>query len=101
MKSTIIGDEEAVIGFGMVGVKGRVVGSPEEAETAFQEALDDSEVGIVLITERIGDLIRPLVDRYIFTHAFPLILEVPDRRGKLEGKPNLREMVNQAIGMRV
>ena len=29
----------------------------------------------------------------------PLIVEVPDRPGPLEGRPSLREMVNQAIGI--
>ncbi|HUV06779.1 MAG TPA: V-type ATP synthase subunit F [Spirochaetia bacterium] len=101
MKYFIIGDEDAVLGFGMVGVKGRTVGGVEEAEAAFKEVLEDREVGIIIITERIADLIRPLVDRFIFTQAFPLIVEIPDRRGKMEGKLPLREMVNRAIGIKL
>jgi len=101
MKYFIIGDEDAVLGFGMVGVKGQTVRDPKEAETAFRAVLEDREVGIIIITERIADLIRPIVDRYIFTNAFPLIVEIPDRRGKLSEKPGLREMVNRAIGIKL
>ena len=101
MKYHIIGDEDAVLGFGMVGVKGRAVGNAEEAASAFREAIEVKEVGIIIITERIADLIRPQVDRYIFSRDFPLILEIPDRKGKLSGKPGLREMVNEAIGIKL
>jgi V/A-type H+-transporting ATPase subunit F len=97
----IIGDEDSVLGFSLVGVKGRVVNNAKEAESAFESVLEDREIGIIIITERIADLIRPLVDRYIFTQVFPLIVEVPDRRGKVTGKPTLREMVNEAIGIKL
>lgn len=101
MKYYIIGDEDAVLGFGMVGVAGSPVDSPPEAEAAFKKALADKETGIIIITERIADLIRPLVDQYIFTHKFPLIVEIPDRKGKVAGKPGIREMVNEAIGIKL
>lgn len=95
----VIGDEDAVLGFGMVGVKGRTARTPAEAESAFRAALENSDVGIVIITERIAELIRPLVDDYLFTEEFPLIVEIPDRTGHVEGRRELREMVNRAIGI--
>jgi V/A-type H+-transporting ATPase subunit F len=101
MKYFIIGDEDAVLGFGLVGVEGRVVHTPEEAQAAFTSSLEDKEVGIVLVTERVAELIRPLVDRYVFTRSFPLIVEIPDRQGPLAGKPGIREMVNKAIGIKL
>ena len=101
MKYHIIGDEDAVLGFGMVGVAGNTASTRSEAEAAFNAALKDNEIGIIIITERIAELIRPLVDKYIFTHKFPLIVEVPDRRGKITGKAGIREMVNEAIGIKL
>jgi len=41
------------------------------------------------------------VDRYMFTQSFPLIVEVPDRLGPVAGKAGIREMVNQAIGIKL
>jgi V/A-type H+-transporting ATPase subunit F len=101
MRYFIIGDEDAVLGFGLVGVHGQTAISPEEARRAFNLALEDKDVGIVIITERVADLIRPQVDRYMFTQNFPLIVEVPDRQGPLAGKPGIRQMVNQAIGVKL
>lgn len=99
MEYFIVGDEDAVLGFGMVGVQGLAVKRPEEAERAFRQALARTEIGIILMTEHVAELIRPLVDEYIFTADFPLIVEIPDRRGRIEGKPALRETVNRAIGI--
>ncbi|MEJ2664792.1 MAG: V-type ATP synthase subunit F [Spirochaetia bacterium] len=99
MKYFIIGDEDAVLGFGMVGVKGRTANNRAQAEAAFKEALADNEVGILIITERIAELIRPQVDQFIFNEKFPLIVEIPDRKGPVAGRPTLRKMVNDAIGI--
>ena len=101
MRYYIIGDEDTVLGFGLVGVEGKVVSSVAQAQEAFSGALDQSDIGIVIVTERVADLIRPQVDRFIFTRSFPLIVEIPDRQGPLSGKPGIREMVNQAIGIKL
>ena len=101
MKYSIIGDEDAVLGFGMVGVSGRVAVNADEARRAFQASLEDKETGIVIITERVADMIRSIVDKYLFTESFPLIVEIPDRGGSKEGRPGIREMVNAAIGLKL
>jgi V/A-type H+-transporting ATPase subunit F len=101
MKYFIIGDEDTVLGFGLVGVKGFAVQNAAEAEASLKAALKDKEIGIIIITERIADLIRPLVDVYLFTSQFPLILEIMDRGGKIETKPGIRQMVNEAIGVKL
>ena len=101
MEYYVIGDEDAALGFGLVGVHGRAVENREDAQSAFDTALSDRDVGIILITERAADLIRPSVDRYIFTREFPLIVEIPDRHGPVAGKPSLREMVNHVIGVKL
>lgn len=101
MRYFIIGDEDTVLGFSMVGVKGRIVVNRIEAESAFREAISDQQVGIILITERVAETMRHAVDKYVFTSQFPLIVEIPDRQGKITGKPTIREMVNEAIGIKL
>ncbi|MBN1525931.1 MAG: V-type ATP synthase subunit F [Spirochaetales bacterium] len=101
MQYYIIGDEDAVLGFGMVGVKGRSVETAEQADSAFRGAIGDSSIGIVIITERAADLIRPQVNQYLFREKFPLIVEIPDRTGPVEGRSDIRKMVNEAIGIKL
>lgn len=101
MKYFVIGDEDTVLGFGLVGVQGFVADNATAAENSFKEALKDDEIGIVIITEKVAELIRPLVDAYLFTYNFPLIVEIQDRGGKMAGKPGIRQMVNDAIGIKL
>jgi V/A-type H+-transporting ATPase subunit F len=101
MRYYIIGDEDAVLGFGMVGVQGRAVKDQGEAEAAFKHALENREIGIIIMTERVTELIKTTVDRYLFRESFPLIVEIPDRRGPLKERIGIREMVNAAIGIKL
>jgi len=101
MKYSIIGDEDTVLGFGMVGVSGKVADNAQEAQRAFQVLLEDKETSIIIITERIADMIRSTVDKYLFTVSFPLIVEIPDRNGTKPGRPGIKEMVNTAIGLKL
>ncbi len=101
MKYSIIGDEDTVLGFGMVGVSGKVADNADEAQRAFQALLQDKETSIIIITERIADMIRSTVDKYLFTVSFPLIVEIPDRNGTKPGRPGIKEMVNTAIGLKL
>ncbi len=101
MKYAIIGDEDAVLSFGMVGVSGKVATSPDEATTAFQEILEDKEVGIIIVTESVADMMRSTVQKYLFTVSFPLIVEIPDRKGTKPGRPGIKELVNAAIGIKL
>jgi V/A-type H+-transporting ATPase subunit F len=94
-----IGDEDTVLGFQLVGVAGRIATTGEEAQVAFDEAIKRPSVGIIIITERVAESIRATVDRYTFTEDFPLIVEIPDRKGKLPERPTLRDLVNDAIGV--
>ena len=101
MKYSIIGDEDTVLGFKMVGVSGKVATNTDEARRAFEAMLEDKENCIVIITERVADMIRPIVDKFLFTESFPLIVEIPDRKGPKPGRLGIRETVNAAIGLKL
>jgi V/A-type H+-transporting ATPase subunit F len=101
MKYSIIGDEDTVLGFRMVGVTGKVATNSDEARRAFDAMLEDRENCIIIMTERVADMIRPIVDRFLFTESFPLIVEIPDRTGPKPGRLGIRETVNAAIGLKL
>ncbi len=101
MKYSILGDEDAIIGFGILGVSGKVVTNAEEAQHAFAATLEDKDTGIIIITERIADMIRPIINKYLLTSNFPLVIEIPDRNGPKQDRPSIKEMVNTAIGIKL
>ncbi|MFA6775580.1 MAG: V-type ATP synthase subunit F [Sphaerochaetaceae bacterium] len=98
MQYFVIGDQDTVLGFSLVGVFGMQATNPDEAKAAWSKALADKENGIIIITEDVADMIRATVDRYLFAESFPLVVEIPAARG--DGKQrDLRALVNQAIGV--
>jgi len=98
MKYFVIGDEDTVLGFSLVGVFGMQATNAEQARQAWNKALEDKVNGIIIITAAVANMIRPTVDQYLFSESFPLVVEIPSSRGD-EKLPDLRSLVNKAIGV--
>ncbi|MDD5066126.1 MAG: V-type ATP synthase subunit F [bacterium] len=101
MKYYSIGDEDTVLGFSLVGVEGRIVRTKDEAEETVQKVFARNDIGILLITERIAALIKATIDQLIFTSKFPLIIEIPDRKGPLADRKSIEEIIRSSIGIKI
>ncbi len=102
MKFYVIADENTVTGFKLVGLEGEVVESADEAREAMSKAFSsDSDIGIIITTERIAASIHEEMEQYTFGHTFPLVIEIPDREGPLEGRVSIRQMVRSAVGVNI
>ena len=101
MKISLIGDEATVLGYSLVGIRGVVVNSAEEAADALKAVTQDDDMGIVLITQRIASEIQPLVDEAKLKMATPIVLEIPDRSGPVKGKEAALDIVQRLIGIKV
>jgi len=96
-----IGDEDTVLGFRLAGVEGRVAETITESREALKVATSMSDVGIIIITERVAQQIRTDVDKYVYGTDFPLIIEIPDRAGPLPERKPIPELVKQAVGVKI
>ena len=101
MKFLLIGDEYTVLGYNLVGIQGVAVSDGQEAADALRAATQDTDVGVVLITQRIASEIKPLVDEAKLKMATPIVLEIPDRRGTVEGRESALDIVRRLIGIKV
>lgn len=99
MKYYVIGDEDTVLGFSLVGLSGQAVHDEAEARDAWAKALDDKSNAVIIITEKAADLIRETVDRYLFSESFPLVVEIPNPGESFSR--DLRVLVNEAIGVSI
>ncbi len=97
----VIGDESTVAGFGLAGVEGEVVESVDEAREALRKAFAAPDIGIIIITERIAAGMRAEMEDYVFRRTFPLVVEIPDRTGPMEGRVSIRQMIRSAVGVNV
>lgn len=101
MQFYVIADEHTVTGFKLVGIGGEVVESADEAREALKKAFSSTEIGIIVLTEKIASSVREDVEEFVFGHSFPLIIEIPDRTGSMEDRISIRQMVRSAVGVKV
>lgn len=101
MKFYCIADEDTVRGFRLAGAEGRAVADARQAAEALAETAARTDCGIVILTERVAAGIRERVDAIRFERARPLIVEIPGPEGPLPGRKSLRQLVQEAVGIRV
>lgn len=101
MKLHCIADEDTVQGFRLAGVPGHVAVSPADAAAALAAVLNGGEVGVLIVTDRVADGIRDIVDRIRFERDSPIIVEIPGPDGALAGHQRLEQIAQEAVGMRL
>ena len=101
MKFHCIADEDTVRGFRLAGVSGEVATAAREAAAAVQSATGRLDCGVIILTEKVADAIRPLLNQIRFERERPLIVEIPGPEGAAHERKNLRQLVQEAVGIRL
>jgi V/A-type H+/Na+-transporting ATPase subunit F len=96
----VIGDVDTVTGFKLGGIKeGYAVKSPEEAETTLRTLIKEN-FSIIIITEKIGDELREVIEGFTKSSALPMIIEIPDKSGPSERAVDpMRDLIKRVIGV--
>lgn len=97
----VIGNHDAVRGFALAGVGGKVVQTQDELYQALDDVLSREHVGILIITQDIAALDRPRVEALRTRRSVPLLVEIPGPKGPDPERPSLEEMVRHATGIRI
>ncbi len=101
MKFYCIADENTVRGFRLAGVTGEVASATPAAIAAVQSAAARPDCGLIILTEKTADDIRPLVEQIRSGPGRPLIVEIPGPEGATRERKSLRQLVQEAIGIRL
>ena len=96
----VIGDENAVFGFRLLGIEGQAVHSAAEAHAALESVLARAGLEIVFVTDEWAQALRSELDRLRATLPSPLIVEIPGSR-PAGTRPSLRSLIQQALGVRL
>lgn len=103
----VIGENEIVMGFALIGVKGEVALSRNQVLDAFyrktgKRIVEKEEIPTVLIlTEFASSKIEEELREYQMHSAYPLIVEIPSIQGHLTGKKSLTDSIVEAVGIKV
>ena len=101
MQFFCIADEDTVRGFRLAGVAGQAVATPHAAADALAQACAQPDCGILIITEQVAAGIRQNVDAIRIERESPLIVEIPGPSGSSQARRSLREVAQEAIGIRI
>ena len=97
----IIGDADTVLGFRFAGVTGDVVETVEEAREAFARAIEPHELGVLLITRPVEDMLESEVTAHRLECLPPYLAVIPDIWGNGQKRRSLQEMISEAVGIKI
>lgn len=108
----VIGERELVLAFALVGVQGASALNRTEALDAFNMAtgkgsailgapVTEKTPRVLIITEEVALFLEEEVINWQKKGAYPLIVEIPSLKGRIEGKKTLSESIREAIGISV
>jgi V/A-type H+-transporting ATPase subunit F len=101
MKLFLLSDNiDTQIGMRLAGVEGVVAHTKSEAAGALADALADSELGILLVTEKLARLISKQLTDIKMNRKLPLVVEIPDRHGTQRPPNSITKYVNESIGIK-
>lgn len=102
MKMYLISDNvDTQTGMRLAGVDGVIVHERDELRRALTNALADRDLGILLLTEKLGDEFPDIIDDIRLHHRTPLLVEIPDRHGTGRRADFITSYVNDAIGIKL
>ena len=102
MKMYLISDNrDTWTGMRLAGVEGVVVHERQELKEALDMAVQDKEIGIVLLTEKFGREVPDLIDEVKLNRRLPLLIEIPDRHGTGRKENFITDYVSEAIGLKL
>lgn len=102
MKMFLISDNiDTYTGMRLAGIEGVVVHEREELRHALENAINNKENGIILLTEKFGKEFPDIIDDVRLNHKLPLLIEIPDRHGTGRTPDFITSYVNEAIGLKL
>lgn len=102
MKSYLISDNhDTWVGMRLAGIDGIVLHQREEVLAQLKKVMLDSDIGIIILTEKIVDLARTEIMDYKLKCKKPLIIEIPDRHGTTRGSDVITSYIRESVGIRI
>lgn len=102
MQIYVISDNhDTKMGMRLCGADGIVVHDRDEFCAALDKAVNNPEIGIVLVTEKLVQLASDYIYDIKLNRSLPLIVEIPDRHGAGRTKNAISNYISDAIGVKL
>lgn len=102
MKIYLISDNrDTLTGMSLVGIEGCIVHTKDELEKELKRVLGESDIGILIIMEKLANEFPDIIDNVRLTRSLPLIVEIPDRHGAGRNPDFITNYIKEAIGVKI
>lgn len=102
MKFFLISDNvDTLIGMRLAGIEGIVVHKQQEIRKVLMEKMDDKEIAVILITEKLIKMDEKYVYDLKLNVKRPLIVGIPDRHSTSNISLTISQYVEEAIGIKL
>ena len=102
MRFFLISDNnDTLMGMRLAGIEGVVVHERQEVREAIEAAMRQSDIGVLLLSEKLSALCPDLVYQLKMRTSGPLLVEIPDRHGTGRAPDSITRYVREAIGVKV
>lgn len=99
MRPFVIGEEEVVIGFRLIGVKGVTPAGTDAARHELEKALGAEDPPLLLVTERVAQWIRPQIRNAVLAGA--LVQVISGIGGRMERGTDEEALLLSALGIKL
>ena len=102
MKYFVITDStDTQVGLRLSGIEGVVVWEESQVAKAIEDVVNDPEIGVLLMTERLATLCAAQIAPLKLTAQRPLVVEIPDRHSVGRANDSITRYIREAIGVKI
>ena len=102
MKSFLISNSrDTWVGLMLAGIDGVIVRDRDNAVPEFKKAIKNEEIGIVILTERVADMMKEEILEVKLKYKTPVIVEIPDRHGSIRESDAIANYIRESVGIRI
>ena len=102
MRFYLISDNvDTQMGMRLAGIEGVVVHEPDEVKKILAEVMENKDIAVVLMTEKLVKLCEEMVYDYKLNRRQPLIVEIPDRHATSDITGIISKYIESAIGLKL
>jgi len=100
MKMFLISDNiDTYTGLKLVGINGVVLHEKREIEDKIREVISGKEIGIVIVTEKIVNTAKDVIEDIRIKNSMPLIVEIPDRHLTYKSAGDIDQYISKSLGI--
>ncbi|HYE82607.1 MAG TPA: V-type ATP synthase subunit F [Clostridia bacterium] len=92
---------DTLTGMRLAGIKGVLVHEREEILAAMEDACNNNEIGILLVTEVLAEKVSEELKIVRLDATKPIVTIIPDRHGERRRSDYITNYIKESIGLKI